>query len=230
MASASAVEWTATVAMPSSLAGAQDAQRDLAAVGDQDLVEHRLLDDHQRLAVFDRLAVLDQDAVTVPARGATISLKVFIASMSSTLSPTFTSSRPRRTAWRPGEGGDRRCRPSARCTAPGWGAPARPVAAGAAARARGRRGRRTAAERSGAAATGTVTRRRSAGRPDAKVALLDLDLGEIRLGEELRELADELGIEGVVLGHGARLLRSGGGRGRGPDGRVAPGPGIRCAF
>jgi hypothetical protein len=40
MASASAVEWTATVAMPSSLAGALNAQRDLAAVGDQDFVEH----------------------------------------------------------------------------------------------------------------------------------------------------------------------------------------------
>ena len=52
------------------LAGAHDAQRDLAAVGDQDLFEHRgavldwrhSFDDHQRLAVFDRLAVLDEDA------------------------------------------------------------------------------------------------------------------------------------------------------------------------
>ena len=45
------------------LAGAQDAQRNLAAVGDQDFVEHgsASFDDHQRLAVFDRLAVLDQD-------------------------------------------------------------------------------------------------------------------------------------------------------------------------
>ena len=46
-------------------AGALDAQRDLAAVGDQDLVEH-VLDDQQRLAVFDRLAVGDQD----PGHGA----------------------------------------------------------------------------------------------------------------------------------------------------------------
>ena len=44
-------------------AGAQDAQRDLAAVGDDDLFEHRaasLLDDEQRLAELDRIAVLDQ--------------------------------------------------------------------------------------------------------------------------------------------------------------------------
>ena len=43
MASASAVECTATVAMPSSLRRAQDAQRDLAAIGYQDLVEHVVL-------------------------------------------------------------------------------------------------------------------------------------------------------------------------------------------
>ena len=42
MASASAVEWTATVCDAQLLAGAQDAQRDLAAIGDEDLVEHRL--------------------------------------------------------------------------------------------------------------------------------------------------------------------------------------------
>ena len=55
------------------LGRAQDAQRDLAAVGDEDLVEHprslmRLpierapsFDDEQRLAVFDRRSVLDED-------------------------------------------------------------------------------------------------------------------------------------------------------------------------
>ena len=42
-------------------AGAQDAQGDFAAIGDEDLVEHRLLDHHQGFAVFDRLAVLDED-------------------------------------------------------------------------------------------------------------------------------------------------------------------------
>ena len=51
------------------LAGALDPERDLAAVGDQDLVEHRssrlsrtLFDDRQRLAELDRLAVADEDA------------------------------------------------------------------------------------------------------------------------------------------------------------------------
>ena len=41
------------------------------------------------MAIFDRLTVLDQNAVTVPARGARISLKVFIASTSRTLSPVY---------------------------------------------------------------------------------------------------------------------------------------------
>ena len=51
------------------LAGAQHPQRDLAAIGDEDFVEHRSdagvtrrsLDDHHRLAEFDRLAVLDEN-------------------------------------------------------------------------------------------------------------------------------------------------------------------------
>ena len=41
-ASASAVEWTATVGDAELAAGADDAQRDLAAVGDEDLLEHEL--------------------------------------------------------------------------------------------------------------------------------------------------------------------------------------------
>jgi len=43
MASASAVECTATVAMPSSFARAQNPQCDFAAIGYQDLVEHVVL-------------------------------------------------------------------------------------------------------------------------------------------------------------------------------------------
>ena len=46
------------------LAGAEDPEGDLAAIGDQDLLEEaavRSFDDHQRLAIFDRLAVFDQD-------------------------------------------------------------------------------------------------------------------------------------------------------------------------
>ena len=40
MASASAVECTATVGMPSSLQARRYPQRDLTSVGDQDLIEH----------------------------------------------------------------------------------------------------------------------------------------------------------------------------------------------
>src|SRR2546430_14413742 len=43
-------------------AGAQDPQRDLAAVGDDDLLDHGpLFDDEQRLAELDRIAVLGHD-------------------------------------------------------------------------------------------------------------------------------------------------------------------------
>ncbi len=38
---------------------------------------------------------------------------------------------------------------------------------------------------------------------DAKVALLHFDLAEIRVGDQVRQLADEIGIERVFLGHGA---------------------------
>ena len=75
------------------LAGAQHAQRDLAAIGYEDFFEHRRellrqqrtepsLDDHQRLAEFDRLArPRPGSASTRPARGAGIWFMVFIASM-----------------------------------------------------------------------------------------------------------------------------------------------------
>ena len=46
------------------VAGAVDAQRDLAAVGDQQFLDRHgtsLLDDDQRLVELDRLGVLDQD-------------------------------------------------------------------------------------------------------------------------------------------------------------------------
>ncbi len=51
------------------LAGAQHPQRDLAAIGDEDFIEHGVfpaarkpsLDNDQRFAEFDRLAVLEQN-------------------------------------------------------------------------------------------------------------------------------------------------------------------------
>ena len=91
MASASASECTATVAMPISLAGAEDAQRDLAAVGDEDLVEHggAYSMTSERLAELHGLAVLDED---LDARGrraaARIGFMVFIASMISRVWPS----------------------------------------------------------------------------------------------------------------------------------------------
>ncbi len=78
------------------LAGAQHAQRDLAAIGDEDLVEHRSAcvapEAHsmitQRLAELDRLAVLDQDLRDrAGARRRRIWFIVFIASMISSVSP-----------------------------------------------------------------------------------------------------------------------------------------------
>ncbi len=86
------------------LRGAQDAQRDLSPVGDQDLVEH--LDWLARIAAAQRRAhsitrsgspystgcpSSTMMAMTVPERGATMSLKVFIASTSSRRSPALTT-------------------------------------------------------------------------------------------------------------------------------------------
>ena len=63
-------------------AGAQDAQRDLAAVGDDDFVEHgALFDDEQGLAELDRFAVLRQIATILPALSASIWFIIFMASM-----------------------------------------------------------------------------------------------------------------------------------------------------
>src|ERR1700674_1951373 len=64
MASASAVEWTATVATPSSL----QARSTRSAISPRlairilsNIVRLALLDHRQRLAILDRLAVLDED-------------------------------------------------------------------------------------------------------------------------------------------------------------------------
>src|SRR5208337_4012044 len=76
------------------LGGAHDAQRDLAPVRDQNLVEHRGQSDYSITisgwpystgapSSTKMLAIL-------PARGATMSLNVFIASTSRSLSPAFT--------------------------------------------------------------------------------------------------------------------------------------------
>jgi len=86
----------------------QDSERNLAPVGDQDFIEHRggLLDrsqplrvgflysghsnNHQRLVVFNRRAIVDQDAHDLAGPRRDNVVNVFIASTSSSLSPTFT--------------------------------------------------------------------------------------------------------------------------------------------
>src|SRR3954466_9489221 len=61
MASASAVEWTATVAMPSSLAARRMRSAISPRFAMRILSNIRLLDHQERLAVFDRRAVFDKD-------------------------------------------------------------------------------------------------------------------------------------------------------------------------
>ena len=76
------------------LAGAQDAQRDLAAIGDEDLLEHRV---SQGIGGITSMITISGSpystgwpsstriSPTVPARGAGIWLNVFIASMRSSV-------------------------------------------------------------------------------------------------------------------------------------------------
>src|SRR3954454_19659190 len=71
------------------LSGAQHAQRDLAAVGDQDLVEHYSMT-ISGSPYSTGWPSSTRMAVTVPDFGATISLNVFIASMSRIFSPART--------------------------------------------------------------------------------------------------------------------------------------------
>src|SRR5947207_15667176 len=60
MASASAVECTATVAMPSSL-HARSTRRAISPRFAIRILSNMSFDDQERLAVFDRLSVLEQD-------------------------------------------------------------------------------------------------------------------------------------------------------------------------
>ena len=90
------------------LGRAHDSQRDFAPVGDQDFIEHRgeLPDRSQpprRNSDRGHSMIINgwsystgapsatRMLTTLPARGATMSLKVFMASTSSSLSPTFTT-------------------------------------------------------------------------------------------------------------------------------------------
>ena len=88
-------------------AGAQDAQRDLAAVGDQDLVEHgRAYSMTSSGSPYSTgCRVVDED-LRRPCRprGARIGFITFIASMISSVWPSLTCRRPARRGAAPGSG------------------------------------------------------------------------------------------------------------------------------
>ncbi len=105
MASASAVEWTATVAMPSSFA----ARRMRRAISPRLAMKsyrtcRALLDDEEGFAVFNRSSVFDIDGGHRAGAGATISLKVFMASTSRTFSPAWTLEPTSTKSFASGEG------------------------------------------------------------------------------------------------------------------------------
>ena len=107
------------------LGGAQNAQGDFAAIGDQDFVEHvpaPRVRDAQRFirspaaARHIRPAAPSSTriAVTLPARGATISLNVFMASIEQQLvAGLHRAADFARRPWPRVSAADRRCRPSA---------------------------------------------------------------------------------------------------------------------
>src|SRR5215469_16822048 len=71
------------------LAGADDAKRDFAAVGDEDFFEHQVMT--QRVWPNSTgVPSVTLISVTVPARGAVMAFMVFIASTMNSVSPSFT--------------------------------------------------------------------------------------------------------------------------------------------
>src|SRR5690606_32148091 len=91
------------------LAGPQHPQCDLAAVGYQDLVEHRWRPDGYSMMTSGSPNSTGWPSstrilVTVPARGAGIWFIVFIASMISSVSPALTCEPTSTNGFAPGEG------------------------------------------------------------------------------------------------------------------------------
>ena len=110
------------------LAGAVDAQRDFAAIGDQDFFEHRQLYDEQAPGRIRPAAHREcRFRLIVPPRGARMGFIVFMASTMRSVSPSFTTSptltkgglpRLRREIDRADHGrGDRACRMASRVSA-----------------------------------------------------------------------------------------------------------------
>src|SRR5512143_1524706 len=210
MASASAVEWTATVATPSSL----QARSTRSAISPRlamrilsNIASLALLDYHQRLAIFDRLAVLHEDGDDRAGAGGGDLVHGLHG---------FDD-----------EDGLARGHPRADLDE-GWSARLRRAIGGADHRRRDGSGmddrlfgprRRTIAGRRSSGrlsrlARGAVggERRREvdpAGDPDPLPVLLDFDLGQARFLQQIGELADQLLVEGARLGFGSwRLLVS----------------------
>ncbi len=205
MASASAVEWTATVAMPSSL----QARRTRSAISPRLAIRilsnrgggviHSMissgspystgwpsstrisvtLPDARRRDLVHRLHRLDDEE--------RLALAHRVADLDEGLAARLGAR-------------DRRCRPSARGPRRD-DRPPRPAAAATAPPAGGRRGD---------CATGIAMRRRlqRSGDADAGVLALDLDLAQAGLGEELGELADQVLVDDLLLvGHRASISR-----------------------
>jgi thiazole synthase len=162
------------------VARAVDPERDLAAVGDQ-----QLFDRHQPMITSGwsnstGWASATMIFLTTPPPGAVIGFITFIASMISRVSPALTASPTLMNGSAPGSGdrgldrlagndllgrGGRRC--LTRCRSGRW-----------------RRGSPLRGSRRGAAAD-----------PDAALAVRDLDLGQAVGGQQLGELLDQLRID-----------------------------------
>ena len=175
------------------LGGAQHAQRDLAAVGDQDLVEHasRSLDHDQGLAVFDRLAVLDQDRGDHAGARRDDLVEGLHRLDEQDLSPALTvlpiSTKALASGWR----GDRRCRPWATSRRRGCRRPG--VRRGGAPRGgrchRGSGGRQGGAQWRAAFMCCRVSRTR---RSPFSISISTSPVSSI----SCRQLAQEIGIDG----------------------------------
>ena len=207
-------------------AGAQDAQRDLAAVGDEDLAEHRSgvpgrrravaeLDDDELLAVLDGVARLHEARADEPVDRGTTSWATPSMSTMPSRSPARTRV-PARTSvrgWKIPTAGD------VATELGGGSAPSRPSRAVAAAGATGGRalatrrvrradGRRAATRALGAAALAVAVG--GAAQPDLPVALADLELAEAgrgELGDQGRQQLVGEAVDGGVVARPARRDR-----------------------
>jgi hypothetical protein len=86
------------------LAGAQHAQRDLAAIGYEDFRNMPLLDHHQRFPIFDGLGVLEQDRLDRAGARRGIWFIVFMASMMRSVWPSLMVWPTSMKGFEPGEG------------------------------------------------------------------------------------------------------------------------------